>query len=175
MRLLHDTSWTRRGSALLWGGDALLDIADPTEVLSMRQFFALAGRWPEDLPSGKGNTLVVAGLEGCLDALTPDDAEMWIEHDLKPCMLNFQEEYQGQAGLVFWLPTGRQRIHMARATDTYLWHCSPPFSGRTLALGQRLWGGAEADVGRIIDQREKNQDIDRPAWIGLHHPRISDG
>jgi hypothetical protein len=103
MRLIHDTSWTRRGSSLLWGAEALLEITSPAEVVSVRQLFALAEGWPEDLPSGKGNTLVVAGLEGCVDALTPEDAEAWLEQDLRPRMLGFQEEYQGQAALVFGL------------------------------------------------------------------------
>ena len=40
-------------------------------MLSIRQFFALQGNWPEELPSNGGKTLVVAGLEGCLDLLTP--------------------------------------------------------------------------------------------------------
>ncbi|MGH7963784.1 MAG: hypothetical protein ACRERD_18490 [Candidatus Binatia bacterium] len=172
MRLIHDMSWTRRGSSLLWGAEALSAVAGPAEVVSIRQFFALAQAWPDNLPSGKGNTLVVAGLEGCVDVLSPEDAEAWLEQDLRPRMLSFQEEYQGQAALVLWLPTGRQRMHMLRATETYLWHCGPP-TNRKLALGHILWGGAEADVGRILDAHEKNQDVDGPAWVGLYHPRIS--
>jgi hypothetical protein len=112
-------------------------------------------------------------MEGVIDTLAPDDAERWLEEDLKPRIFSFQEEYEGQAGLVFWLPSGRQRIHMTRATESYLWHCAPPSNGKTLTLGRILWGGAEADVGRILDTREKSQDCDGPAWIGLHHPRIS--
>lgn len=173
MRLVHDKTWSRRGLSLLWGPEALSELAPPQEVIPIRAFFTLVKAWPDELPSADGKTLVVAGMEGVIDTLSQDDAERWLEEDLKPSIFSFQEEYEGQAGLVFWLPAGRQRVHMTRASETYLWHCAPPPAGRTLGLGRILWGGAEADVGRILDAREKNQDFDGAAWIGLHHPRIS--
>ncbi len=150
-------------------------LGNPSEVYSVRQFFELGRErpWPSDLPSGKGNTLIVAGLEGCLDTLTPDDAETWLERDLKARMLAFQAEYEGQAGLVFFLATGQKRLQMNRATESYTLLCAPPFAPQTLAFGRVLFGGAESDAGRLIDPAEKNQDFDGPAWIGLHHPRIS--
>ena len=173
MRLVHDKSWSRRGLSLLWGPELLAEIARPEEVLSIRAFFDLARKWPDDLPSGGGQTLVVAGVEGCADVLPPPEAETWIEEELRPRLLRFQEEYESQTALVFWLPAGRQRVRMTRATESYLWHCAPPWQGQTLPLGRLLWSGAESDVGRILDPREKNRDFDGPAWVGLHHPRIS--
>lgn len=175
MRIIHNPNWSRRGCSFLWSSTKLAELCNPSEVYSVRQFFEL-GRdrsWPRDLPSGNGNTLIVAGLEGCLDTLTPDDAETWLERDLKARMLAFQAEYEGQAGLVFFLATGQKRLQMNRATETYALLCAPPFAPQTLAFGRVLFGGAESDAGRIIDPAEKNQDFDGPAWIGLHHPRIS--
>jgi hypothetical protein len=172
MRIVRDSTWSRRGLSLLWGAETLAQLAPPHEVIPIRSFFSLANNWPDELPSAGGKTLVVVGVEGVVDTLSPEDAERWLEEDLKPHLFSFQEEYEGQAGLVLWLPSGRHRVHMMRATENYLWHCAPP-AGRTMALGRVVWGGAEADVGRILDPREKNQDFDGPAWIGLHHPRIS--
>jgi hypothetical protein len=40
----------------------------------MRACLGLHTSWPDDLPGHGGDALVVAGLEGCLDVLTPDDA-----------------------------------------------------------------------------------------------------
>jgi hypothetical protein len=173
MRLVRDQTWSRRGVSLLWNPQALSELAPPQQVMPIRAFIALAKEWPDELPSAGGKTLVVAGTEGILDTLMPDDAERWLEEDLKPLVFGFQEEYEGQAGLVLWLPSGKQRVHMTRASENYFWHCAPPAHGKTLALGRILWGGAEADVGRILDRHEKNQDFDGPAWIGLHHPRVS--
>ncbi len=173
MRLVQDRVWYRRGLSLLWGPELLAEIAKPEEVLSIRGFFELARKWPEDLPSGGGQTLVVAGVEGCLDLLPPPEAATWLEEELRPRLLGFQEEYESQTALVFWLPAGRQRVRMTRAAESYVWHCAPPRQGETLPLGRILWSGAESDVGRILDPREKSQDFDGPAWVGLHHPRIS--
>jgi len=173
MRLVQDKSWSRRGFALLWGPELLGEVAQPQDVLSIREFFSLARSWPEDLPSGGGQALVVSGVEGCVDVLPPADAEKWLEEELRPRMIDFQEEYESQTALVIWLPAGRHRVRMTRAEENYVWHCAPPWAGQTISLGRILWGGAEGDVGRILDPREKNQDFDGPAWVGLHHPRIS--
>ena len=74
---------------------------------------------------------------------------------------------------MFWLPTGKNRVKMNRATEAYSWVCAAPHSNQHLDLGRILWAGAETDVGRIIDPNCTNNDPDGPAWIGLHHPRLS--
>src|SRR5262245_19552359 len=99
MRLVHDNSWCRRGPSLLWGATSLSDIAKPSEILSIRAFFDAARKWPDELPSNGGRSLVVAGVEGCVDILPPEDAETWLEEELRPRILAFQEEYEGQAAL----------------------------------------------------------------------------
>ena len=68
------------------------------------------GNWPDDLPSNGNNTLVVAGLEGSLDLLTPEDAETWLGDAVKQAILSFQDAYDGQAALIFWLPSGCSSI-----------------------------------------------------------------
>ncbi len=173
MKTLQGDVWKRRGVSLLWSPEALSTLATAKEVVSIRQFFALLGNWPDDLPSNDGNTLVVAGLEGCIDLMSPEEAEEWLKSDLLPAILEFQDEYSLEAALVFWLPDGKRRIRMNRATEAYSWICAAPNSGQTLDLGRILWAGAEADVGRILDDSQPNKDPDGPAWIGLHHPRLS--
>ena len=173
MKVLEDDVWKRRGVSLLWGGDALSLLAEAQKVVSIRQFFAMVGKWPDDLPCNEGNTLVVAGLEGCVDLTNPVDGEAWLKSDLLPTVLAFQDAYCLEAALVFWLPTGKNRVKMNRATEAYSWVCSAPHSNQLLDLGRILWAGAAADVGRIIDPNFTNSDSDGPAWIGLHHPRLS--
>jgi hypothetical protein len=170
---MRGEGWTRRGFSLLWGPEALARIATPAGVRSLRQLFDLAGHWPDVLPAAHGDGLVVAGLQGCLDALSPEDGVAWLEGDLKEVVLDFQEHYQGGAALILWLPSGRRRIQMAAATEHYTWRCAAPHGGTTLDLGRCLWGGAEADVARILVSEEAHPDVDGAAWVGLHHPRIS--
>jgi hypothetical protein len=142
----------------------------PAEVVDLRGLFTLAGKWPEELPSSGGDALVVSGLEGILDSLDSDDLVAWVEGDLRPAILSFQEEYEGQAGLIMWLPSGGKRMEMDGATEHYFWK---PHSRARLPLGQYLWGGAEADVERILVSDDPEADSDGQAWCGLFHPRIS--
>jgi hypothetical protein len=76
------------------------------EVLSLRQLLRMIGQWPDDLPSNKGGTMVVAGLDACLDLMAPEQADAWLGNVLKHAILSFQDAYQGEAALVFWLPVG---------------------------------------------------------------------
>lgn len=172
VRIRYNKGWPRRGFALLWEVKTLLELVKPADVVSLRQFFALAKNWPEDLPASGGDALVVSGLEGCLDVFGAADVERWIEGDLKDAVLSFQDQYQGQAGLVFWLPSGRNRISMRGATEQYFWkHRSSGADG--LPIGRLLFSGAENEVERLLDSEDGKADYDGKHWIGLHHPRIS--
>lgn len=173
MDFLRDDSWTRRGVTLLWDAEALMRIAHASQVVPLRRFLGMKGRWPNDLPASGGDALVVAGLDGCLDALEEQDAIQWLENDLRTMLLEFQHGYEGQAALVFWLPTGRSRLSMNPATEHYTWKCSTSHSGAELDIGRCLWSGAEVDLKRIIRSDEPNPDYDGTAWIGLFHPRSS--
>lgn len=165
--------WKRRGFSLLWEPRVLATVIAPTAVVSIRDFFALRKAWPDDLPGSEGDALVVAGLDGCLDSLSEQDAVTWLENDVKSAVLSFQEHYEGQAALILWLASGRTRIGMDLADEEYFWRVTAAKDGHRLPLGRCLWGGAEADVGRILVSEEKTPDFDGDAYVGLHHPRIS--
>lgn len=173
MNIIPDSNWTKRGVSFLWDASALSKIVSADKVVSLRQLFTLAKAWPEDLPAADGKAIVVAGLDGCLDVLTPDDCAEWLESDLKNILLSFQDEYENQAALIFWLPSGKKRIKMSRASELYTWLCSAPHSSREIEIGRCIWGGAQSDIARIIISDESDPDVDGPAWIGLHHPRSS--
>lgn len=172
VRIRYNQGWPRRGFGLLWDVNTLVGLVKPAEVISLRQFFALAEAWPENLPAANGDAIIVAGLEGCLDLLDADDAQRWMQHDLKEAVLSFQDHYQGQAGLIFWMPSGQHRISMKGATEHYYWkHRSSGDDG--LPIGRLLFAGAENEVERLLDSEDGKADYDGKHWIGLHHPRIS--
>jgi|SRR5665213_557473 len=171
MKTHRQDGWKRRGFSLLWEPRVLAEIAPANAVLSMREFFAMRRAWPEELTAAGGDALVVAGLDGCLDALSEQDAVTWLETDLKSAVLSFQEHYEGQAALIVWIASGRTRVGMDLADEEYFWKSAP---GRErLPLGRSLWGGAESDVERILVSQEKEPDFEGPAYVGLHLPRIS--
>jgi hypothetical protein len=172
MNTMNTDTWTRRGINFLWNEEAFARLAAPAQVLSFRAACQLSKSWKEDLPANDGRTLAVAGLDVCLDLMTPSDAELWIIEVLRPFIWNFQAEYDSEGALVFWIPQGDRRISMNPASEQYYWRCVPPFNDQRLEFGRLLLSGAESDIARIM-KPQGSQDPDGPGWIGLHHPRIS--
>ena len=168
MRVLNNNTWKRRGCSLIWDAKALTSCANPDEVVSLREFTMISRSWPEDLPSNRGSALVVAGVEGCIDALDAPSAQLWIEHDLRRLIFGFQDEYQNEAALILWLPSGRTRMHHSLASDEYSWTV---MATRRFPLGRLLWAGAQNDVYRIDHDGTGASSVAESA--GLYHPRIS--
>jgi hypothetical protein len=166
MKTLRDTVWQRRGVSWLWDAEALSKITKAQEVWSMRQFLLSVERWSEDLPSNNGKTLVVAGLEGCLDILTPHEAENWLADHVKTAILSFQDFWEGQAALVFWLPGATGRLITNPATDAVAWRCAAPQSHTNMDFGRILWGEANEYPQEILLERATKTS-------GLFHLRIT--
>jgi hypothetical protein len=166
MRQLLDTVWQRRGTSWIWDDEARNQLCSASQVWSLRQFLQAIGRWPEDLPSNNNQTLVVAGLEGGLDLLTPSDAESWLGDAVKAAILSFQSCYESQAALVFWLPLGYVRLKVQKATDAVTWLCEAPYRGSHIEFSRILWGEANEYPQEII-----LHEGSKPA--GLFHLRIT--
>jgi hypothetical protein len=170
-----DVGAVRRGSSLLWEPRALAVLGvPPEEIRPIRSLFELSSDWPEELPSCSGRVVVVSGMDACLDALKPEDAETWLEEDVREALLSFQDFYGGGAGLVFWLPSGGRRVRPSPAMDAWDWKCGAAASGRTLSLGRALWGGAERDARPLVLPADSTTGrAAEPIQVGLHHPRLS--
>ena len=172
MKTITDTSWTRRGMSLLWDSVALSGIMAIEEAVTLRQLVQLSKNWPEELPSARGNAVVVVGLEGALECLNSQEAESWVESSIRPLLLDFQSRYDGQAGLHFWLPGGRSRIKPAFASNSFGWIYPPPQS-HLIPLGRLLWSGAESESARILKPGTPAHEADGAGWQGIHQRRVS--
>jgi len=166
MRQMLDTVWQRRGTSWIWDERARNLICTAATIWSLRQFLQAVGNWPDDLPSNRNQTLVVGGLEGCLDLLTPDEAEAWLGDAIKTAILSFQDAYAGEAALVFWLPLGHSRLKVHTTTDEVRWLCEAPYRESHLDFGRILWGEANEYPQEIL-LRGNNQPV------GLFHLRIT--
>lgn len=166
MKQLRDSVWQRRGTSWIWDAEARAQVCAASEIWSLRQFLLAVGRWPDDLPSNNGASLVVAGLDGCLDLLIPSDAENWLGTEIKDAILSFQDFYSGEAALIFWLPSGAGRIMINSATDAVGWRCAAPQSIQQLDFGRLLWGEAREYPQEILLRDGSNS-------AGLFHLRIT--
>ncbi len=166
MKQIMDTVWQRRGISWIWDEEARNKVCKANEVWSMRQLLQVVGKWPSELPSNNNNTLVVAGLEGIIDLLTPHNAELWLSDVVKDAILSFQGNFDSDAALIFWLPSSHNRIKIHSATDAVSWRCAAPHSESQLDFGRVLWGEA----------REYPQEIllhEGSKSAGLFHLRIT--
>lgn len=170
MKTLRSDLWRRRGVTVLWDASCLHALTTPSNVITLRQFVRLSQAWPEpeELPGG-GDALVVAGMKGALEVLSPTEAQDWLQNDLRRRIISFQDRYEGQVALVLWFPAAKAPFTMSPADEDYTW----PGSNARVALpfGRCLWSGAQSDVERIVVG--SHQDVDGPGWVGLYHPRIS--
>jgi hypothetical protein len=166
MKQIVDTVWQRRGVSWIWSDQALNQVARPNEVWSVRELVRASRAWPDALPSNADRTLVVAGLDACLDLMTPQDGDAWLGTDLKSILLSFQDAYAGEAALVFWLPGGQKRFHTEMASDAIRWQCQAPQRDQMIEFGRLLWGEA-----REYPQEILLNEGGRP--VGYFHLRIT--
>lgn len=170
---LHDNTWIRSGTSLLWDAEALNLVCVASAVRSLREFLRLHEQdWLEsDLKLIKGRTLVVGGLEAAMDILAPEAAVEWMEKTVYPAILGFQEEVAdggSEAALIFWLADGKRVFHQP-AENTYCWHCSGVNRHQFIPLGRCVWNGAESSARRIVTTGTDKKEL----WGGLFLQRIS--
>jgi hypothetical protein len=170
---LHDDIWTRRGISLLWDADQLARLCQPQQVVSVRRFMQLhAAGWPEDqLHLVNEKALVVAGLEGCIDALPPDPACDWLHGTFYKALVAYQQQVAGgggEAALILWFVDHRRLAHQTN-DDTYYWQCGTEYKSKQIPLSRCLFNGAQHDLRRIHVAGDKKTEN----WVGLYHPRIS--
>ncbi len=171
MNTIKTDGWTQQGVSLLWDISGLEKAAQPSDIVSFRQFLKMQKSGEYKFSASNGKSLVVVGLEGCLDTLNPADAQSWLYADAANAIFNFQDSYQDRAGLIFWLPGGRQRILTSSTGDEYFWLCAAPNADQRLPIGQLLFGGAQSELQRIV--KENSSDYDGNDWMGLYIRRIS--
>ena len=150
---LETDVWKVRGNAILWAPESLDAWCSPAQVTTVRDFLRLCdANWTgTEARLVGGRALVVAGMEACIDALSPSDAQRWLEGRLYQATIRFQREVaQGgtEAALVFWF-TKENRFEYALAQDAYRWHVSREYGAATLPLPRLLWNGSAAEAQEI--------------------------
>jgi hypothetical protein len=166
MRQTWDTTWHSRGTTWLWDEAALPALGPAADAWSLRRWLRTVDRWPSELAGPSGESVLVAGLDMALDAQPAAEAESWLAEVLKPAVMSFQSAYDGGGALVFWLPTGRNRMLVKSATDAVTWACGGADHGKALDFGRILWG-----VAGQYPQQVLLQPGGAPA--GLFHARIT--
>ena len=106
-----------------------------------------------------------------MDTLHPDEAVEWLEKNVYPAVLDFQENVAdggGEAALILWFADRNRMFHKA-SDNTHHWHCTGEHRQRSIPLGRCIWNGAEGSVRRIVAADAQNN----MQQIGLFLQRIS--
>ena len=166
MRDLSSTTWQRRGSSVIWDRDALGPLLAADCLVSLRQVLGWRDHWPAE-PPGNGSTVLVGGLETCLEVLVPEEAERFLRGTIKPFIIEFQAHWD-QRGMVFGFGTSQHSFRLEGATEELYFVRR---DRRHVRLSFAMWDGSSTlNLTRLL--REDPQTRNR-ATIGYYVQRIS--
>ena len=164
MREESGTRWQRRGSSIVFDSEILSPLLIGQSLISLRTFLGWLEDWPDD-PPGDSKTILVGGLEPCLELYTPEEAESFLRYRIRPVVEEFQTRWD-QRGLVFGFGKPSRAFQLDPTSDemTYIRQ-----DRKVIRLAYSLWnGGAAMDLTQIVRPTNKGNDV-----IGYYVPRLS--
>lgn len=165
---MHDMSssaWQRRGSSVVYSRHMLGPLIAAGCLVSLREALGWLRQWP-DAPPGNGHTVLVGGLETCLEVLSTGEAEDFLRRRVKPFILEFQSRWD-QRGLVFGFGCPSQRFRVDAQENVLFSHPQ----GGAVHLSSCLWNGAAGqDLYRLLT---KDPATNQPVLGGFHVRRLS--
>ncbi len=163
---MSSSAWMRRGSGVVFDKKTLGRLIQEQGIISLREALRWMKFWPANPPNGAA-TVVVSGLEACLDIGSPAEAETWLQTRIKPFIEEFQRHWD-QCGLVFGFGVSGKAFTVTSADEEVEFTRN---DRKKLRLSYALWNGSSTlNVTRLV------RDGDRPGeqvTVGYHVQRIS--
>lgn len=163
--MTHD-SWRRQGSSIIFDKGTLGMLIAEGCLVSLREALNWMNSWPTISPV-KSNTVLIGGLETCLELLDPRDGEAFLQQRIKPFIQEFQHHWD-HLGLVFGFGCSEKRF-LEDSYENVLFRIP---GGNEIQLSSRMWGvTATQDLCSLYirDEQKKSE------WIrgGYHVRRLS--
>jgi len=136
MREMGASTWRRRGSSVVYDKGMLGPLIASGSLVSLREALGWMRAWPTAPPSD-GQTVLIGGLETCLEVLSLSDGEDFLRRRMKSFIQEFQSRWD-QCGLVFGFGCSPKRFRVDPHDDVLF---TIPGSGE-LRLSASLWNGA---------------------------------
>src|SRR5437868_653361 len=99
MQDMSSSSWQRRGSSVVFHSTLLGPLIVEGHLVSLWKALGWLNHWPAE-PPARGATVLVGGLEACLELLSLEEGKQFLKARIKPFILEFQHHWD-QRGLVF--------------------------------------------------------------------------
>lgn len=166
MREMSSSAWLRRGSSIVFDKHSLGPLITDGCLVSLREALSWMKSWPAQPPDDR-QTVLVGGLETCLEVFSPEDAEAFLRNRIKPFVLEFQSRWD-QRGLVFGFGTPEKSFEVTASQEEVLFLRR---DRKRVRLSYSLWdGSATMNVTRLV--RDDGQTGKR-VTLGYYVPRIS--
>jgi hypothetical protein len=165
MREMSSSAWQRRGSSVVYSRLMLGPLIAVGCLVSLREVLSWLRKWPDE-PPGNVHTVLVGGLETCLEVLPPAETEGFLQRRIRPLILEFQSRWD-QRGLVFGFGCPSQRFRVDVQENVLFSHPG----GGVVRLSSGLWNGAaRQDIYRLFT---KDPSTNQLAPGGFHVRRLS--
>jgi len=165
MREMSSSAWQRRGSSVVYNRHMLGPLIAAGCLVSLREALGWLWAWPDE-PLGNRDTVLVGGLETCLEVLSPSEAEDFLQRRVKALILEFQSRWD-QRGLVFGFGCPSQRFRINAQEEVLFSHPQ----GGAVRLSSSLWNGAVSqDLYRLST---KDAATNQLVPGGFHVRRLS--
>jgi hypothetical protein len=163
---MSSSAWQRRGSSVVFDKVTLGELIQNQAMVSLREALGWMKSWPEASP-GSAHTVIVVGLEACLDLDSPKSVETWLQTHIKPFIEEFQRHWD-QCGLVFGFGVSDKAFTVTSADEEVVFTRS---DHKEVRLSYALWNGSSTlNVTRLIRQGDRAGE---PVTVGYHVRRIS--
>jgi len=164
MKELSADSWKRQGSSIIWDKASLQALLPTASLVSLRQFLSWQDAWPARLPRSS-RTVLVAGLQTCMEALSPQQGEAFLLNRVQ-ALIRRQQGKLEQFGIIFGFPTASPRAFEVTQREEDISYKRAAQS--LVPLSAPLWGrGTSAEI-QILLRNSQSRD-----HIGFHVRRIS--
>lgn len=166
MREMSSSAWLRRGSSIVFDKQSLGPLISSGALVPLRAALGWASAWPAEPPGG-GRTVLVSGLETCLEVTSVEDAERFLSERIKPLILSFQEQWD-QAGLVFGFGTPANSFEVTNMEEEVVFRRR---GDERVRLSRCIWDGSSTlNLMRLIRETDPPG---RVITVGYHVARIS--
>jgi hypothetical protein len=164
MKEISADSWKRQGSSVIWDKAELEKLLTSASLVSLRQFLSWHDAWPAQLPR-KSRTILVGGLQTCLELLSPGDGEAFLLNRVQ-ALIRRQQSKMEQVGVVFAFHNATHRAFEITQRDEEI---SYKRAGQPLMpISVPLWGrGSSTDIHLVLRSGQPREAI------GYHVRRVS--
>ncbi|OCQ93482.1 hypothetical protein BCD64_00875 [Nostoc sp. MBR 210] len=165
MHKMSSSAWQRRGSSIVFHRDLLVPLIESGAMVSLREALSWANNWPLEPPNGS-NTVLIVGLETCLEVMVPSEAEIFLRRTIRPFLLESRNHWD-RCGLIFGFGCSEKRFCIDPQESILFVY----LDGTThIRLSEGLWNGAARNELFYLTTPEqtKNHDV-----VGGYHVRLS--